>query len=534
MTGQRVGNWVLGEELGRGPHGVVYKAHAADDTSRLAAVKVLHPDPTRPQDFLLKFPAEMLAFHRLNHPNIVKFYDAGVLPGGSAWYATEFVDGPDGATLLKTRPKKPDEPGLGWKDEVISAAVQMARALKHGHHRSILHRNLKPSNVLFAKDGTVKLADFGVAKLFNQSPLNLPPDPMGTAGFLAPEHFTGKPLTRRSDLYALGGVVYALVTGRPPFTASTTAEFLHKHCYTLPDRPAQFVRDLPADFDDLICGLLAKDPNRRPATPAAVLEMLDQVRGKAERKGKKVHWPPDPGDASGPMPALADRDEGETGDESEPDRRPLMSRPAVVIPLFLLVVGAILALVFWPGPSAKELYDKAEPLLRSDDPADWERAWDEYLQPLSERYPDQYTAEVEEARAKVEGRRGLRLAVEQGRQAQAKYKSEAERLYQRGVRLAQAGDWAGARRTFEEVARAFAGVEAEARWVRQSQAAVEELARRPPQSAATAPPSLTAAVDRARALKAEGKAAEAIAVLDALEDLYRDDPAALELIRKAR
>ena len=210
-----------------------------------------------------------------------------------------------------------------------------------------------------------------------------------------------------------------------------------------------------------------------------------------------------------------------------------MSRPLVVVPLFLLVVGAILALVFWPRPGADELYRQAEPLLASDDPADWERAWDEYLEPLSERYPDQYAAEVEAARAKVEGRRGLRLALEQGRQAQARYKTEGERLYQRGVKLAQAGDWAGAKRTWEEVARAFAGVEAEARWVKQSQAALDELASRSVQ-ATTPAASLTAAVDRARALKAEGKAAEADAVLDALADLYRDDPAALEMIRKAR
>lgn len=530
MTGQRVGNWVLGEELGRGPNGVVYKAHAADDRTRLAAVKVLHPDPARPPDFLLKFPAEMLAFHRLNHPNVVKFYDAGALPGGSAWYATEFVDGADVATLLKTRPKKPDEPGLSWRDEVVSAAVQAARALKHGHHRSILHRNLKPSNVLIGKDGTVKLADFGVAKIFNPSPLSLPPDPMGTAGFLAPEHFTGKPLTRRSDLYALGGVLYALTTGRPPFTAATTAEFLHKHCYTLPDRPAQFVRDLPAELDDLICGLLAKDPNRRPATPAAVLEMLDQVRGKAERKGKKVAWPPDPGDASGPMPALTARDERDA-DDSEPAHRPLMSRPLVVIPLFLLVAGAILALVLWPRPGADELYRKAEPLLASDDPADWERAWDDYLEPLSERYPDQYAAEVEAARAKIGDLRDLRRAVRQGRLTH--FKSDAELLYHRGRGLAQVGDRAGAERIWRNLVAAFGGVPSESRWVKLAQNGLAELA----DTSAPAPPgraALTQALEKARQLKAEGRQTEAKAIIEALKDLYHGDESALKMIDEAK
>ena len=242
MTGGRVGNWVLGEELGRGPIGVVYRGENAD-TGRPAAVKVVAPDPGRPPDFPQTFPAEMLFLQRLNHPNVTRFYDAGAA-GGSAFYATELVDGPDLATALKRRPRKPDEPGLGWADDLLRIAVQLARALKHGHHRSVLHRGLKPANVLLAADGTVKLADFGVAKVLAPPPGGPAADPWGTAGFLAPEHFTGKPYTKKSDLYALGGVLYAVVAGRPPFAGSTPAEFMHKHCYTLPDRPAQFVPEV--------------------------------------------------------------------------------------------------------------------------------------------------------------------------------------------------------------------------------------------------------------------------------------------------
>ena len=115
-----------------------------------------------------------------------------------------------------------------------------------------------------------------------------------------------------------------------------------------------------------------------------------------------------------------------------------MSRPAVVVPLFLAVLGLILFLLFRPGPSADDLMTPARPLLASDDPADWERAWDEYLEPLSRKFPDQYADEVAATRARVDARRELRRAVEQGRLV--RYRSDGERLFYHGLRLAQAGE----------------------------------------------------------------------------------------------
>lgn len=244
MTGARIGSWILGSEIGRGPIGVVYKAVCTDDPERIAAIKLLNHPVTRTPEFLARFPAEMLGLQRLNHPNVARFYDSGV-SGGTAYYTSEWVEGTDLATLTKARTRKPDDPA--WRDEFFRVGVQAARALKHGHHRSILHRDLKPGNVIVASNGMVKLTDYGVAKVLNLPPLGLSADPWGTAGFLAPEHFTGKPLTRRSDLYALGGVLYVVLAGRPPFTATSAAEYLHKHCYTLPERPANFVSKLPPD-----------------------------------------------------------------------------------------------------------------------------------------------------------------------------------------------------------------------------------------------------------------------------------------------
>ncbi|MGL4424570.1 MAG: serine/threonine-protein kinase, partial [Gemmataceae bacterium] len=333
-------------ELGRGSMGVVYRARAADprpDEPEQAALKILTHSLARDPGFLQRFPAEMLTLRRLGHPNIVRYYDSGI-HAGTAYYAMELVDGAgvDLAARLRDQPKNPGEPGLSWREEVLSIAAQMARGLKHGHHRSLLHRDLKPTNVLMTAEGLVKLADFGIAKIFQLAPLSLPGDPTGTAGYLAPEHFTGKPVTRRSDLYALGGVLYTLVTGRPPFPPGTAAELMHKHCYVLPDRPIQYVPKLPAEVDDLICSLLVKDPNRRPASAAAFLEELDRARAKLERKGERISIPPAPNDPTGTHTALpADALSASSG-----PRRDQLIRGVVLGVLLLLVISGILFAFF--------------------------------------------------------------------------------------------------------------------------------------------------------------------------------------------
>lgn len=476
MTGTRVGNWILGEEIGRGPVGVVYQALAADGTGLKSAVKLIAQDGTRNTEFLTRFPADVLAMRRLAHPNVATFYEGGV-HAGIPYYASEWAEGTDLATLLRTRTKSVGEPGLNWRESVISLTVQLARALNHGHRRSILHRSLKPSNVIIAADGTVKVTDFGIAKAFAMAPLSLPADPWGTVAFLAPEQFTGKAVTKRSDLYALGGVIYAAVTGRPPFSAASTSEFLHKHCYLLPDRPASFVAKLPTELDELICNLLAKDPGRRPSAATAVVEELDKLRGKLERKGERVVWPADPGDTALHAPLSETTVAESSGDEhavADSRSRPLLGRPSVVIPLFLIVAGLILFFLFRPGPSAEELFQKAEPLIASQDPADWDKAWDDYLEPLSRKYPNQYVDEVNRLRERRNVMRELAKAIEQG--TRAKYGSDAERLYVRGVALLRLGDREGAKR---EWTNAIQIADPDDRWAEYAKQAMDALTKKP-------------------------------------------------------
>ena len=512
MTGQRLGQWELGAELPPPPGGgAAYHARSTTDPGRAAAVIIL---PAAPSATLAKFPAEMLGLKRLDHPNIVAYFDAGVADG-RPWYAVEWVDGIDAANLLKTRPKAPGQPGLAWADDVLRIAVQVARALKHGHHRSLLHRALTPTHLLVTPAGIVKVAGFGLTKVRPVPVADLPPDPWGVAGFLAPEQFTGRPFTRKSDLYALGGVLYALTTGRPPFPAASIAEFLHKHCYTLPDRPAAFVPDVPPDLDELICTLLAKDPNRRPGSAAAVIEALDQIRGRVERKGRKIAWPADPGDQSGPLPALP-----EAVEAAAHVRRPLLSRPLVVGPLFALVVAAGAGLALRPRPSADELFAQARPLIDSTDPADWDKALTDYLDPLADRHPGEYAAEIAAVKQRAADRRELRRALADG--AKVRPGSAAERLYLRGLRLAQAGDWPAARRVWAAVGTVFGPVPAEERWVKLAAAAIAATDTNP---GSTIDPATLAAALAAHAGTPGEAAMKAI-----LRDLYRDDPAALAII----
>jgi hypothetical protein len=521
MIGARVGNWYLEAEIGRGALGVVYRARGFDAPDQRAAVKVFTEarDPSAVQ----RLAAELLPLQRLDHANIVRALDCGT-HGGLAFAASELIEGTDCARLLEGG-RRP------WR-EVLGVAVQAARALKHAHNRNVLHRDLKPGHFILMADGTLKILAFGIAKVFPPPPTHSPP--ISSAAYLPPETASGKPLTRRSDLYSLGGVLYTLVTGRPPFAAGSVVELMHKQCYTLPERPGLLVPDLPPELDEFICSLLDKNPARRPGTAAAVIEELERLRGKLERKGEKLAWPakltPDTAETPA-LPALLGAKEGE---EPEPESRPLLKRPLVVIPLFLVALTALILPFTWPTKSADELYEAAQPLLASENPDDWDTALEKYLEPLARKYPDRYKEEIAAAREKIRDRRELRRALGEG--AKGELRTDAQRGYLLGLRLAQIGDVDAARKVWSAVATAFGPVESEKRWVELARVgllALDQPANRPPRAALDRAP-LVRALEHAKTLAAAGKRAEADATFDALLALSEYDPGARQLIEDAR
>jgi serine/threonine-protein kinase len=527
MIGERLGKWVIYKELGRGGMGRVYLAQE-ELTGRQAALKILAAELAQDVGFLQRFQREIDTLSRLSHPHIVRFYESGY-ENGLYFYAMEYVEGQGLDEVLKQRGRLP------WR-EVLDIALQVCPALKHAHDHGIIHRDIKPANLLRTAAGLVKLTDFGIAKVFAGAHLTATGGVVGTAEYLSPEQAAGKPVTKRSDLYSFGIVLYTLLTGRPLFEGAGLLDLLHKHRYAQFDPPRKLVLEIPYELDEIVCELLEKEPEKRPADALVLGRRLEAVRRKLAHKGlltdpglreaTVAESRPDsfePEHRPGPATLMSRliREELERQARGGPLKR-LLNRPVILVTLFLLCVG-VLVWTFWPA-SAQTLYEHGAALMQSADPADWKIAWRDYLGPLNDRYPDHpYQKEVEEFRRRIE-------AADQ--QQAVPRVSEAQRFYRRGERLRQEGKPVEARQVWQSVSDAFAEVASEAEWVRRARQGLAEL------DEAAADPQrwqpIRAALKRAAALAAQGKREEAEAIWRGLEALYRDDPAARAILAEGQ
>jgi Protein kinase domain len=481
MIGARLGSWVIDKELGRGGMGRVFLAHE-EATGKQSAIKVLAAELAQDPGFLHRFQREIDALSQLSHPNIVRFYEAG-FQDNIYYYSMEFVEGRNFEELLHEQGRLP------WK-EVLDAALQICPALKHAHDRGIIHRDLKPPNLMRTADGLVKLTDFGIAKVFSSTQLTATGGVVGTAEYLSPEQAAGKPVTKRSDLYSLGVVLYTLLTGRTPFEGVSFVDLLHKHRFGQFDRPQKLVPELPYELDEVVCQLLEKDPGQRPADGLVLQRLLESVRRKLERKAnqtmapdKQEHTLADNAGArlagnggEGPATLMSRlmRQELDRQNRGGPVTQ-FFNRPWVLVPLFLLCVGLIVW-GFWPRDDS----DRDQPGTGS--PA-------------------------------------------------AAGPSEAERIYQAGLRHEKEGDLGAAQRDWEDVVRIFQGIETEKKWVENARDRLKELRQK---ANGKRWASVHAALERARKLHKENKRNEAARIWNAIEERYGQDPYAKAIIEEMR
>jgi serine/threonine-protein kinase len=236
---------------------------------RYVAVKLLAEHLAEDSSFVSRFKREALAAARLVHPNIVQVFDFGSdRHSGRQFIVMEFVDGHSCAELL--RDKGPMAPR-----DAVEILAQACRGLDYAHRNGVVHRDVKPGNLLVNTDGVVKLADFGIAKAAEQSDITKVGSVLGTAAYLSPEQARGEPAGPASDLYALGVVSYQLMAGKLPYEAASLTDLARLQEGGSPPRLSEEARDVPEALSAVVARALARDPKRRYADAA---EMEDALR----------------------------------------------------------------------------------------------------------------------------------------------------------------------------------------------------------------------------------------------------------------
>lgn len=250
----------LTERIGEGGMGVVYRGRYVPN-GREVAVKML-PDDVQDAVILARFEQELEILKDLKHPNIVRCF-GGVCENENRFYAMELVEGGSLEDDLKKRPKLP------W-EQVVEYGEQMAAGLQASHEKGIIHRDVKPGNFLKTSTGRLKLSDFGLARIDAGRKITRAGKTAGTVLYMAPEQIRGQDITPAADIYALGCVLYEMLTGRTPFEGDSAAALLHAHVMQPPPRLGQYATDCPVALEELVHEMLQKAAEDRPKSAAEI------------------------------------------------------------------------------------------------------------------------------------------------------------------------------------------------------------------------------------------------------------------------
>src|SRR5271165_3101518 len=244
--------------IARGGMAQVYRARDRL-LDRPVALKVLFPELSVDRSFIERFKREAQAAAKLSHPNIVPVFDWGE-DAGTYFIVMEFIDGRPLSSILRSA-------GPLSAERTADIGAHVAAALGYAHKHLVVHRDVKPGNVLITDEGQVKVTDFGIARAINtEESLTQTGAVMGTATYFSPEQAEGVGVDARSDIYSLGVVLFEMVTGRPPFLGDTPVAVASKHVRDHPPAPREINPTIPPTFEAIILKCLAKDPNYRYAT----------------------------------------------------------------------------------------------------------------------------------------------------------------------------------------------------------------------------------------------------------------------------
>ena len=319
------GRYQINGFIGEGGMSRVWRA-LDQNTGKNVAVKVLREEYSEDESFIRRFDREAQAASRMSHPNIVNLLDVGVEEDGTRYLVMEYVQG-------KTLKRFIQESGALRPEIAAQIIIRVLAALQHAHQNGVVHRDIKPQNILIDKEGTVKVADFGIARMANAQTVSQTDESvMGSVYYFSPEQARGAAVDARSDIYSVGVVFYEMLTGKVPFTGDSPVAIAMQHLQTAPIPPAEVNPSVSSALDFVVLHAMEKKPRRRYQTAE---EMLRDVRLAMEH----------------PDTILAAREEAERREKAERERerrsksvrrRVRVMRAALVTVFSLLLVGAII------------------------------------------------------------------------------------------------------------------------------------------------------------------------------------------------
>lgn len=266
MEGQILGNrYELLEKIGGGGMAIVYKARCRL-LNRFVAIKILRPEFTGDEEFVKRFLIEAQSAASLSHPNIVSIYDVGH-ENNIHYIVMEYING---ITLKEYITKNG---AINWRD-AVNISIQICSAIEHAHRNHIIHRDIKPHNILLTNEGVAKVTDFGIARAVSSSTITMVGSTIGSVHYFSPEQARGGYVDEKSDLYSLGIALYEMVTGRLPFDGETPVGVALKHLQVEAEEPMNLDSNIPKGVNDIIMKAMKKDQNKRYQTASSMLKDL--------------------------------------------------------------------------------------------------------------------------------------------------------------------------------------------------------------------------------------------------------------------
>ncbi|MBD5159697.1 MAG: serine/threonine protein kinase, partial [Ruminococcus sp.] len=263
------GRYEITELIGVGGMAEVYKGIDVMDHKEVA-IKILKKEYAENEEFLRRFRNESKAIAVLSHPNIVKIYDVG-FSDKIQYIVMEYIDG------ITLKEYIEEEKVLTWKD-TVHFVIQILRALHHAHDKGIVHRDIKPQNIMMFTDGTIKVMDFGIAKFAREEGKTATDQAIGSVHYISPEQAGGDVTDARSDIYSVGAMMYEMLTGSKPFDNDNPVAIAVMHMQDIPERPRALNQDIPDGLEEIVLRAMEKDPEDRYQSTAEMMSDLDAFK----------------------------------------------------------------------------------------------------------------------------------------------------------------------------------------------------------------------------------------------------------------